>query len=156
MKKIPLTRGKFALVDDSDFNFLAQFKWCAYKNAKSGVWYALRNIRRPNGKWRTIFMHQVLLPGVPQIDHRDGNGLNNRRKNIRPCTYSQNNINQHKRLDNTSGHKGVYKHSYTDSWVATIGVNGKHVYLGIFKQKKDAIKVRKEAALLHYGEFVKT
>jgi hypothetical protein len=87
MRTIPLTQGKVALVDDADFDRLDSYNWCAHKHCNT--WYAVRNGRRNSRGIRPlVLMHRQLLrasSGV-DIDHRDGNGLNNRRKNLRVAT----------------------------------------------------------------------
>lgn len=153
MKTILLTKGKIALVSDRDFPALKKWKWHAFYNSDSEVWYARRNIRLPNGKQRGVLMHQVLLPGHKQIDHRDGNGLNNQRGNIRPCSRSENNGNRGPSSNNTSGHKGVFL--FKGKWMAQIGMGGKLIYLGLFKSRKSAAIAYNVAAQKHFGEFAK-
>ena len=101
MKYIPLTQGKLAIVDDEDFEWLSQWKW--HFNRKK---YAARTINH-SGK---LYMHQVILntPKGMLSDHRNGNGLDNRRKNLRACNVQQNKANSRLPKNNTSGFKGVY------------------------------------------------
>ncbi len=105
MKQIPLTQGKFALVDDEDFKRISHFKWFATRI--DHLWYAARNIRvKPGyGGQRQLKMHNAVTkpPTGLHWDHRDGNGLNNQKDNLRPATTSQNQSNQRKHTNNRSG-----------------------------------------------------
>jgi hypothetical protein len=95
MKKIPLTQGYFAIVDDSDFDMLNRVKWHANKG--HNTFYAQRSVLQENGKWKNVQMHRVILgvhdPKI-QVDHINGDGLDNRRCNLRSCTRSENMQNQ--------------------------------------------------------------
>ncbi len=143
MKKIKLTQGKVALVDDIDYEYLNQWKWCASKDGNT--FYAKRNIKQ-NGKWTTISMHQVLakrLDFKDSADHKNKNGLDNQRSNLRPATQKQNLENLGIPKNNTSGHKGVYWYKRYLKWTAKIRHNGKHIHLGYFDKIEDAIHARK-------------
>src|SRR5262245_15911057 len=100
MKQIPLTRGLFALVDDADFARLSQFKWNAIPGKKT--WYAVRASKR-----KRIWMHREVTGLLCQIDHRNQNGLDNTRENLRAATHSQNHANQSKRRGSRSQYRGV-------------------------------------------------
>jgi hypothetical protein len=146
MKKIKLTQGKFALVDDEDFEFLSQWKWCAQRGVNT--FYAIRSSRKPDGKRTTIKMHQVLakLMGFKRIaDHIDENGLNNQRHNLQDLTTKQNGEKARLSKANTSGHKGVHWYKQTSKWQVQIVHNGKKKHLGYFNKLKDAIAARKDA-----------
>lgn len=150
MKRIPLTRGMFALVDDADFELVNQFKWCAHKCRNT--FYAARNVILPDGRSITQHMHRFLLTGVSRIDHEDGNGLNNQRDNLRPATASQNGANRLKAVgEHSSLFKGVYWHKDSGKWMARI----KTIFLGKFKNEIDAAFAYDRAAKRHFGEFVK-
>jgi hypothetical protein len=98
MKKIKLTQGKFALVNDSDYEWLMQWKWHAHKDKNGKLWYAERadKSRKP----KLVKMHREILrtPAGLVVDHRNGNGLDNRRVNIHSCTTAENNLLRDKRL----------------------------------------------------------
>lgn len=152
MKKILLTKGKFALVDDRDFEFLNQWRWQYTRNSR-GYGYAMRS-----EKGRTIRMHrQILKAKVGDIiDHRNGNGLDNQRENIRFCSRSQNAMNRKIQKNNTSLVPGVWFKKKNKSWEVGIKINRKYVYLGLFKEKKEAIRVRLQAVRKYFGDFANT
>jgi len=153
-RKIPLTQGKFAIVDPDDYPRLARYKWRICKTKGKNVLYAERSIRRPNGKYSRILMHRQLF-NVPKgyvIDHINGNGLDNRMANVRPATVAQNAWNSKKR-NPRSGYKGVCFDKQKRLWRAAIVCNRKKIHLGYFKNKTDAAKAYDKAAQKFYGEF---
>lgn len=154
MKQIPLTQGQFAMVDDSDYDWLMQWKWTYAKNRKQEWAYRQGSIKF--GKRReTIFMHRFIIDAPKQfeVDHEDFNGLNNQRNNLRLATRNQN--QQHKRLqsNNTSGFKGVSFYKRIQRFVPEIRVDGRKLKLGHFTTAIEAAKVRDIAALKYHGEF---
>lgn len=157
MKKIPLTQGKFAIVDDSDFEYLNQWKWHAQK-ARTGMFYACRKQWVGNGKYKFISMHRLLLnieDTKTDVDHGDGNGLNNQRYNIRACTRSQNQMNRNRTVKNSTGFKGVIFRKKTNRFEANISCSGKSIHLGSFKSAQDAAIAYNKAAEKHHGQFAK-
>lgn len=157
MREIKLTRGKVALVDDEDFEFLNQWKWCAHKEHKNGNYYAYRTLNLSKTKKVTIIMHRVIA-GLKNsnihIDHINGNGLDNQRSNIRVCTNAQNLMNKGSYKNNSTGLKGVYsKFGY---YVARIRHQGNEVYLGKFNCKTCAAFAFDLAAVKLRGEFART
>jgi hypothetical protein len=155
MKKITLTQGKFALVDDENYEDLIQFKWCAIR--VRNTFYAERSVR-VNGKKRIERMHRRIL-GLKsgdgkRVDHINHDGLDNRNKNIRICTNRENQQNQTiKRSNNTSGYKGVHWHKQAKKWQAQIQVDSQYKYLGLFKSKVKAAQAYNDAAIKYFGEF---
>lgn len=153
MRQIPLTKGLFATVDDIDYERLRQFNW--YAHGSDRIWYAVsRRSRRDDHK---IFrMHRFIL-GITdssmKVDHKDGDGLNNCRANLRVCTNAQNLRNARRSSKNTSGFKGVSWHADCKKWAAYIFPDDQSIYLGLFLLKEDAAKAYDEAALHCYGEF---
>lgn len=160
MKTITLTQGKVALVDDEDFDRLNRHKWYARKYALKNrmTWYAVRNLTVAPGKQTTLQMHREIaaVAGICQTDHRDGNGLNNQRENLRPATRRQNQQNQRKRPDCSSRFKGVCWNEESRKWQANIRVNGYKRYLGLFEVEEDAADAYDEAATRLFGEFALT
>lgn len=153
MKTIPLTRGMFALVDDSDFEEVSQFRWQAHRSRRG--FYAAHTEARVNGTRRRILMHRLLL-GVKSgdTDHRDGNGLNNQRDNLRVATHRQNlQAFQHKRAGTSSRFRGVSWHPANRKWRALIGLPGKVKHLGMFTHEEDAARAYDAAARQFFGEF---
>lgn len=151
MKKIPLTQGKFAIVDDADFEWLNQWKWCYDRGyASRGIW------SKETKKVKRQSMHRLIMGNLDSfIDHINGDALDNRRVNLRPVTASQNAINRKTRSDNNTGQKGVrFRHQY-NLWQARICKNGKRVSLGHFKTKEEAIRAYKEAVPIWHGDFAR-
>ena len=113
---------------------------------------------RLNGK--SYLLHRLLAQAFipnpenkPEVDHIDGNKLNNCLSNLRWCTHAENSRNRKKRSDNTSDHKGVSFDKATGKWKAQIKVDGKNKYLGLFHTKEEASAVYEEAAKREFGEF---
>jgi len=153
---IPLTRGKFAVVDAADFEWLNQWKWNAQYDKKLDYYRASRKTSKKLGKSVTVYMHRLIVnaPIGTQVDHRDGDGLNNRRSNLRSATHFTNGYNRGPNKNNTSGFKGVARHS--GKWWAYIGVNGKRINLGRFFDIHDAAAAYAAAARKYHGEFART
>lgn len=148
-RAIQLTQGRVALVDDGDFDWLNQYRWHAHKSRVA--WYAERVITIAPGKTRVIKMHQLIAG--KGVDHRDGNGLNNRRDNLRPATEHQNRGNQGLLHSNSSGFKGVDRDRR--SWRARITIDGKRRHLGNFDTATEAALAYDAAAREVFGEFAR-
>ncbi len=157
MKKIPLTRGLVALVDDEDFECLAKYKWHVYK-APLGKFYAARKEKVGVNRWTTRYMARQIM-GFPDciVDHVDPDDtLNNTRANLRLADHSENKINVKLRKDNTTGYKGVSWHKGARKWIANLGIRGKDLYLGLFATAEEAAQAYDRAVIEHYGEFART
>ena len=158
MKTIPLTQGKVALIDDEDYDFLNQWKWCAMQNYH--IFYATHGICIAKGKWTMEQMHRLILGLQPgdnkQTDHRDGNGLNNQRSNLRSCTTMQNQQSSRKKTVGTSKYKGVHWHRCGRKWCSQVSVNKKQKYLGLFNSEANAARAYDITALQHHGQFALT
>lgn len=155
VKQVPLTQGKVALVDDEDFDRVMTLKWCVYRGGKdSPRWYAKHDFWNGGDQYSEL-MHRFILGDYssPDIDHKDKDGLNNQKENLRPATRSQNNANSRLRSDNTSGYKGVSWHAQRGKWASWIWANGMGVYLGIFVSPIDAAKAYDRAAKEWFGDF---
>lgn len=151
MKVIELTKGKTAVVDDEDFERLAQWRWSVnadgYAIRQKYDSYTVRN--------KAIFMHHEVIgrkEGM-QVDHKNGNRTDNRRQNLRHCTHSENCRNSFVRSDNKLGIKGVSFHQ--GKYRARIFDNGKRITLGRFKTPEEAKLAYGLAALKLHGEFSK-
>lgn len=155
MKTINLTQGKVALVDDEDFERLKKFKWYAIKNKKT--FYAKRGVNMGKNKIKHFSMHKEIMGdfplGMTNIDHKDKDGLNNQKNNLRFCTFSQNMRNRNKQSNNTSGYTGVTYFKKLKKWRAETHLNKKHISLGLYDNKIDAAKAYNEFAKEHHGEF---
>ncbi len=146
MKKIPLTRGQFALVDDEDFGWLNQWHWCAHRN------------RNPNGNLYAVgklgSMHRVIMKAKPKqiLDHKNRNSLDNRRINLRFCTFSQNHQNKISKRKSTSKYKGVSWFKPTKKWCVHICLK-RDKCIGYFDNEADAAKAYDKKAIELFGEF---
>lgn len=151
MKKIPLSRGKAALVDDADYDWLNQWKWtyCARKNTG----YAYRNVYANSQYVERIYMHRAILMPLEDMetDHINGDGLDNRRSNLRSCTHTQNVGNSRKQEGMTSQYKGVCWDRSYGYWMGQIG--GKH--LGSFESEEEAAIAYNQAARKRYGAYAR-
>lgn len=152
-RRIPLTQGKVALVDAADYDSVSRFKWHAHKD--NSTFYASRAGKRKEGKCgKTISMHRFLTNWA-MTDHIDGNGLNNQRRNLRPCTSRQNSANYRKPAGGTSKYKGVSWSKIGKRWQVFVRKNGKPTYLGLFESEIEAAKVYNGAAIREFGEFAR-
>lgn len=157
MKYIPLTQGLRATVDDEDFERLNQFRWCAHK-----IGHSYRAMRR---QWVTkddtfiVYMHRQVLrmeQGDGRIvDHVSGDGLDNRKTNLRFATKASNAWNSRKRSDNTSGYKGVSRESRRGVWQAQIVANGEREFIGYFPTAEQAHTAYSERCKALHGEFAR-
>lgn len=151
MKLITLTKGKVAMVDDEDFEMLSQWKWCF------GDGYAARSIRVGLNQ-KHVKMHRVIAntPKGMHTDHINGDGLDNRKENLRICTNAENLRNQGKQSNNTSGFKRVGWDKRNRKWAAYIRLNYKKIHLGLFPTPELAHAAYCEAAIKYHGEFART
>lgn len=152
-KKIKLSKEKFALVDEDDFDRTSRLKWHAHKKPRDGSFYACSNIR--GGRGIIVKMHRLIMNAGPSeiVDHINGNGLDNRKRNLRICTKTQNCRNQGLRSDNRSGFKGV--HQRGKKYRVQIQFMGKYINIGTFQDKISAARAYDAAAKKFHGEFAR-
>jgi len=155
MKLIPLTQGQFAIVDDEDYEYLSQWKWYAHKNPRG--YYAVRASRTPPGRKR-VHLHREILnpPDGMDCDHINGDGLDNRRCNLRVCTRAENARNQQPQDGYSSRFKGVTRIKQTGKWRVRVKVDGRSTHLGYFTDEIEAARAYDRAARELHGEFART
>ena len=158
MKKIDVSTkaypNTFALVDDENYEALSRHKWQAQKY-KAGLraW----RIQKVDGIARAFLMHRVVL-GLKHrdgkiVDHRDRNGLNNQKENLRQCTNSENMRNQGPQKNNKSGYKGVHWKTDKSRWAVVIVINNRSVWLGTYFCLIKAAEAYDRAAKIFHGDF---
>jgi hypothetical protein len=158
MKRIPLTQGQFAKVDDEDYEWLMQWKWHADWCAGTGSFYVRRSYHAL-GKCTGIKMHREIMspPKGLCVDHINRDTTDNRRSNLRICTSGQNIQNSRAKPTGTASKiKGVTRVSSSTKWRARIRVNGTEVHLGCFTNKTAAALAYSVAAKRYFGEFART
>lgn len=151
-RTIPLSQGRFAIVDAEDYEWLNQWKWTAAKSRNT--FYAQRT-HRGNGKRTTIFMHREIMRAANgvMVDHRFHDGLDNRKQNLRVSTNTQNQYNSKVSRRNKSGFRGVSWNSKASKWYAAIRADGKDRFLGSFDDPSIAHEAWKKAAKGLHKEF---
>ena len=153
MMTVPLggkkAAGRVALIDDEDYELVSRHKW--YTLAYETWIYACATSPGSGGSGK-LRMHK-LITGYPLTDHINGDGLDNRRSNLRPATVAQNNHNARGWSDSSSRFKGVTWHQRDRKWQAAIKVNGTSRYLGYFISEEDAAAAYAAAALEIQGEY---
>jgi len=157
MKKIYLTKGKDALVDDDDYERISKLHWQANEYGIRGDFRAVSAIYKAGTPHKIIYMHRVIM-GLEKgdkrtVDHIDHNGLNNQKANLRICSFRENCRNMRRHQDNTSMKKGVYR--YFNKYLARIwdGTRRKNLYLGSFNSVEEAHTAYCKAARKLFGTF---
>lgn len=153
-KELVLSQGKVALVDDEDYEWANQWNWCAEKK-RNGRFYAGRFDRITK---QQLVLHREILqaPKRMQVDHINGDGLDNRRSNLRLATHTENLRNRGMNSNNRSGYKGVSWHKQRGKWCAKIMVGRRGISLGLFFDPVEAALAYDEAARNYFGEFAWT
>jgi hypothetical protein len=157
MKEVKLTQGYVALVDDEDYARVSQYKWHAHilRKRDGSVLVVYARGYLPGNSRQRLYLHRVIL-GIKdskiRVDHRDHNGLNCRRYNIRDSQGS-NNKNTRIRLTNTSGFKGVSWSKDKEKWTVRLKVDGHYKFFGYFTDPLEAACAYDMAAVKYFGEF---
>ena len=153
--QIPLKQGQFAIIDNEDFNLVKDYKWHLKKERYT--YYVRANIRLSSGKYKMIRLHRLILnlSNSEICDHINGNGLDNRKINIRIATHAQNNANRKKAQKKSSKYKGVCWNKERNLWQANIYLDQKTINLGCFANEEEAAKVYNSSAVKLFGAFAK-
>ncbi|MGB2866426.1 MAG: HNH endonuclease [Sedimentisphaerales bacterium] len=152
-RRIPLTQGKCAIVDQDDFERLNKYKWYAVKS--TNTFYA-RRTKRAGKKYVFIMMHRDVIhpPGHFLVDHINHNGLDNRKANLRLATCAQNSYNRiYFRKSKSSKYTGVSWQKQRKKWIVVIRYNCNNKFIGYFEDEIQAAKAYDKAAKKHHGEF---
>lgn len=158
MKTIPLTKGYFTKVDNDDYKKFAIIRWQVAFSNDDIKHPRVKRTDYSNGIQKNIYLHREII-GAKEgeyVDHINGDGLDNRKCNLRICTLSQNSQNKNQSLNNTSGYKGVTWDKNKGKWKSQIAANNKKICIGHFKNKIDAAKAYDEKAKELHGDFAKT
>lgn len=142
------------LYDDSDHELISRYKWRVKKGRNT--FYAVTYIRDGVRKYRSSYgMHQLIMNPPENLctDHKNRNGLDNRRNNLRISTVQENNRNATKQRNNTTGYRGVDYNKNHKLFRARVNINRKSVYCRYFKTKEQAALAYNEAAKIHFGEY---
>lgn len=152
-RTLQLTRGQNTLIDEDDFEMVAHLRWNLQRHGR--IYYARRLERLPSGKMKAVPMHRLIMnaPHDRDVDHRNGDGLDNRRENLRIATTQQNMRNTRKHRG-ASKFKGVYRNKHR--WRSSLCINGKAINLGCFETEREAAHAYDKAAREHFGEFART
>lgn len=157
MKRIPLTKGMETLVDDQDYDYLLQWTWQVADNGYGNLYAQSYTSRSEPGGRKFFRMHRVIgkrmgIVGI-QVDHRNGNSLDNQRHNLRSATNQENSRNRGSTCGSSSQFKGVSWSVERQKWLAQIQFDSKQYNLGRYESEIEAAKAYNKAALEHFGEF---
>ena len=153
-RRIPLTQGKYAIVDPEDYERLNKHKWHVVRGAKT--YYAVRNLRIGKKRIAIKIHREIIDPPEPLVvDHINHHGIDNRRANLRPATRAQNAVNKSIAATSScsSKYRGVSWDKNQQKWHAHLGVKRKRITIGYFKDEIEAAKAYDIAAKKHHGEF---
>jgi hypothetical protein len=148
---VQLSRGCETVIDAKDYQLIAPYRWYAF-SSRANTYAAHKSTGCP-----TILMHRLIVGATDgeMVDHEDGDTLNNRRANLRPCDNRRNQQNRKLSSDNTSGYKGVSWHIRDKFWRANIRADGRQIFLGSFNTPEEAARAYDAAARTYFGEFAR-
>lgn len=157
MKILEIYGSVQVLLDDHDYYTVCNMKWHKFKSPRSYTYYTVSSIGTPgNTTGKNLYMHRVIM-GINDrnihVDHRNRNGLDNRRDNLRIATPSQNHANLKIPVTNTSGYKGVILSKRKGYFESRIKVNQKCIYLGSFSSAEEAAEAYEQASKKYFGQF---
>jgi len=154
-RRIDLGQGEWTLLDEVDYYRFGNLKWSLGGYKKN--LYAVSGVKNKDGNFELVRLHRLIMnpPENLVVDHRNGDGLDNRRENLRLATKSQNLFNSRKRKNTSSQFIGVSFDKRSGLWVAYIGLCRKKIFLGYFKNEIDAAKAYDAAAKIYHGEFAR-
>lgn len=153
MKRIQLSQGLHATVDDEDFDWLSKYKWFVVICGGNGGCQRYKYAMRRNGKKHILMHREILKPGTNElVDHKDGNGLNNQRANLRKCDRSQNAANTRSKK-NAAKYPGCSYSKARKKWRAHVRVRGVRKCVGEFDDPDQAVAAYRNARAIEFGEF---
>jgi hypothetical protein len=159
MKEIQLTQGRVAIVDDEDYDIVNKYNWWAVQGGDiHKVYYAQKWLCRVKGVKKYEMLHNFIAgrPGYKLfIDHINGDGLDNRKENLRIVTNRQNGHNNSGQSNRLGRYKGVYLNRTGKKFVARITVDYKQLCLGSYQNETDAAIAYNNAAIKYFGEFAR-
>lgn len=151
----PKYGNETACIDDEDYEKVKGYKWVVDVRRR-GRKYARASVKISKNKFSYVYLHRLIM-GFPKylVDHKDGNGLNNTKDNLRIATCQENQRNQRMPSNNTTGYKGVHFYKAYNKYSVSIRANKKQIFGGYFPTPIEAAKKYNEMAVLYHGEYAK-